>query len=111
MKFDRGAAFTATLDQFPAGGGCAELWSQTAFVLAIEGFHVVAGVVEWSPLHPRMIEMQKRGIEVAEMHHVAADATLVFLIGAPRRGTLIDLTWGAGCHSFRRRLRINPIHR
>jgi hypothetical protein len=28
------------------------------------------------------------------MHHVAADATLVFLIGAPRRGTLIDLTWG-----------------
>lgn len=45
-------------------GGSEELWSRTALDLAAQGFQVSASVVGWSPLHPCVVELMKRGVEV-----------------------------------------------
>ena len=45
-------------------GGSEELWSQAALELVSQGFPVSAAVVEWSPPHPRIVDLGARGIEL-----------------------------------------------
>jgi glycosyltransferase involved in cell wall biosynthesis len=45
-------------------GGSEELWSRAAVDLAGQGFAVAASVVESDPLHPRLRELQRRGVEL-----------------------------------------------
>jgi glycosyltransferase involved in cell wall biosynthesis len=45
-------------------GGSEELWSRTALELVTQGFPVSASVHEWSPPHPRMLNLIGRGVDV-----------------------------------------------
>jgi glycosyltransferase involved in cell wall biosynthesis len=45
-------------------GGSEELWSRTALDLISQGFPVSASIIEWSPLHPRLRDLQARGVEL-----------------------------------------------
>jgi glycosyltransferase involved in cell wall biosynthesis len=45
-------------------GGSEELWSRTALDLVEQGFLVSASVLEWVPLHPRVLDLQARGVEL-----------------------------------------------
>jgi glycosyltransferase involved in cell wall biosynthesis len=56
--------FVSTMDSSPWGAS-EELWSQTAVELASEGFSVAAGIPAWSPLHPRVVDIQRRGVELS----------------------------------------------
>jgi glycosyltransferase involved in cell wall biosynthesis len=44
--------------------GSEELWSRSALALHAQGFAVSASVAEWSPFHPRILELQARGVDV-----------------------------------------------
>ena len=44
--------------------GSEELWARTALDLVAHGFRVSASVTEFRPLHPRMRELQERGVEL-----------------------------------------------
>src|ERR1700761_5357624 len=55
--------FVATIDHEPWGGS-EELWSRTALDLVAQGFPVSASVAEWSPLHPRVLDLQSRGVDL-----------------------------------------------
>ncbi len=55
--------FVSTMDTDPWGGS-EELWSRTALDLVAQGFPVSASVVEWSPLHPRILDLRARGVDV-----------------------------------------------
>jgi glycosyltransferase involved in cell wall biosynthesis len=44
--------------------GSEELWGRTALDLASKGFAVCASVTEFSPLHPRMLELRRHGVEL-----------------------------------------------
>ncbi|HTT80652.1 MAG TPA: glycosyltransferase family 4 protein [Stellaceae bacterium] len=44
--------------------GSEELWGRTALDLVAQGFPVSASVTAFSPLHPRMIELRNRGVEL-----------------------------------------------
>src|SRR5947207_8482826 len=55
--------FVSTMDGIPWGGS-EELWSRTALDLVSQGFLVSAGVIEWSPLHPRAVDLRTRGVEL-----------------------------------------------
>jgi glycosyltransferase involved in cell wall biosynthesis len=45
-------------------GGSEELWSRTASDLVAQSFPVSASVVQWSPLHPRVLDLQARGVDL-----------------------------------------------
>ena len=45
-------------------GGSEELWSQTALDLLSQGLSVSANLLEWSPLHPRVIDLQEKGMDL-----------------------------------------------
>ena len=45
-------------------GGSEELWSRAAIDLAARGFPVCASVIEGSPLHPRLRDLEARGVEL-----------------------------------------------
>jgi glycosyltransferase involved in cell wall biosynthesis len=63
MPFANRIIFVSTMDAIPWGGS-EELWSQAALDLASQGFPVSAGVIEWSPLHPRVVDLRARGVEL-----------------------------------------------
>jgi glycosyltransferase involved in cell wall biosynthesis len=45
-------------------GGSEELWSKVAMQLARDNFKVVASVFNWSPPHPRVLELKKNGVYI-----------------------------------------------
>jgi glycosyltransferase involved in cell wall biosynthesis len=45
-------------------GGSEELWSRTALDLVVQGFSVSASVIEWTPLHPRVLDLRARGVHL-----------------------------------------------
>ncbi len=45
-------------------GGSEELWSRTALDLVSQGFSVSASVMEWTPLHPRVLDLTARGVHL-----------------------------------------------
>jgi glycosyltransferase involved in cell wall biosynthesis len=45
-------------------GGSEELWSRAAIDLVARGLPIAASMPEWSPLHPRVLELQARGVEL-----------------------------------------------
>jgi glycosyltransferase involved in cell wall biosynthesis len=47
-----------------AWGGSEELWSRTALDLVSQGFSVAASVIEWTPLHPRILDLAARGVQL-----------------------------------------------
>lgn len=54
MQGDR-IVFVSTMDGIPWGGS-EELWSRTALALLVDqGYAVSASVLEWSPLHKRVL--------------------------------------------------------
>ena len=53
--------FISSMDSV-AWGGSEELWSRAALNLASQGFEVAASVIEWSPLHRRVLQLQDAGI-------------------------------------------------
>jgi glycosyltransferase involved in cell wall biosynthesis len=55
--------FVSTMTGDPWGGS-EELWSRTALDLVAQGFPVSACVAEWSPLHPRVLELRARGVDL-----------------------------------------------
>jgi glycosyltransferase involved in cell wall biosynthesis len=55
--------FVSTMAGYPWGGS-EELWSRAALDLASQGLPVSASVAEWSPLHPRVVALQQRGLDV-----------------------------------------------
>ncbi|MGD0905253.1 MAG: glycosyltransferase family 4 protein [Terracidiphilus sp.] len=59
MKF----AFISTMTGAPWGGS-EELWSQSASLLQQEGHQVVASVVWWPRLSPKVLALAQRGIEI-----------------------------------------------
>jgi glycosyltransferase involved in cell wall biosynthesis len=63
MVDGRRIIFVSTMSVDPWGGS-EELWSRTALAFASQGFAVSAGVVEWSPLHPRVLNLQASGVEL-----------------------------------------------
>jgi glycosyltransferase involved in cell wall biosynthesis len=60
---DKRIIFVSTMDAVPWGGS-EELWSQASLDLMAEGFPVSAGIIEWSPLHPRIVDLRSRGVEL-----------------------------------------------
>ena len=44
--------------------GAEELWSRTALDLVSQGFPVSASIMKWSAQHPRMRDLQTRGVEL-----------------------------------------------
>jgi len=55
--------FVSTMAGEPWGGS-EELWSRTALDLVSQGFPVSASVLEWSPLHPRVLDLRARGVDL-----------------------------------------------
>jgi glycosyltransferase involved in cell wall biosynthesis len=55
--------FVSTMEGYPWGGS-EELWSRTALDLAAQGINVAASVIEWTSLHPRMIDLTRQDIEL-----------------------------------------------
>jgi glycosyltransferase involved in cell wall biosynthesis len=55
--------FISTMGLVPWGGS-EELWSRTALDLVTRGFPVAASVLDWSPVHARVRDLQARGVEV-----------------------------------------------
>jgi glycosyltransferase involved in cell wall biosynthesis len=55
--------FVSTMDGDPWGGS-EELWSRTALDLLAQGFPVSASVLEWSPLHSRVLDLRARGVDL-----------------------------------------------
>lgn len=55
--------FVSTMGGYPWGGS-EELWSRAALDLVAQGFAVSASVARWQPLHPRVLELQRRGVEL-----------------------------------------------
>jgi glycosyltransferase involved in cell wall biosynthesis len=55
--------FVSTMDGYPWGGS-EELWSLTALDLMSRGFAVSASVREWPSLHPRVLDLQARGVDL-----------------------------------------------
>jgi glycosyltransferase involved in cell wall biosynthesis len=53
--------FISSMDSV-SWGGSEELWSRAALNLASQGFEVAASVIEWSPLHPRVLQLRDAGI-------------------------------------------------
>jgi len=47
-----------------AWGGSEELWSRTALDFVARGFSVSASVAERSPLHPRLLKLRARGVDL-----------------------------------------------
>lgn len=45
-------------------GGSEDLWSRAAIRLAAEGASVSASTHEWSPLHPRVLDLAKHGVDL-----------------------------------------------
>jgi glycosyltransferase involved in cell wall biosynthesis len=67
MKF----AFISNQTYYPWGGS-EELWSQAALRLKEEGHEVAASVIWWPQLSPRILELEKRGINLfflKQPHH------------------------------------------
>jgi glycosyltransferase involved in cell wall biosynthesis len=62
MAIRRNVVFITT-PHFDAWSGAEELWSRTAIELVSQGFPVSAAVWEGSLQHPRMRELQARGVE------------------------------------------------
>jgi glycosyltransferase involved in cell wall biosynthesis len=58
-----GVAFVSIMASDPWGGS-EELWSRAALDLVAQGIPVSACVAEWSPLHPRMLELEAQGVEL-----------------------------------------------
>ena len=50
-------------------GGSEELWGRTAIELASQGLSVSAGVLQHTPPHPRIIDLQMRGVTLRTRHH------------------------------------------
>jgi glycosyltransferase involved in cell wall biosynthesis len=46
-------------------GGSEELWSRAALNLVAEGYHVIASVREWRPLHKRVVALRESGVDVS----------------------------------------------
>jgi glycosyltransferase involved in cell wall biosynthesis len=55
--------FVSTMGLVPWGGS-EELWSRTALDLVSQGFSVSANVIEWSPVHPRVLELKAKEVEL-----------------------------------------------
>lgn len=55
--------FVSTMDLEPWGGS-EELWARTALDLLSQGFSVSASVLQWSPLHPRVLDLRARGVDL-----------------------------------------------
>jgi glycosyltransferase involved in cell wall biosynthesis len=62
MAIRRNVVFITT-PHFDAWSGAEELWSRTAIELVSQGFSVSASVWEGSLQHPRMRELQARGVD------------------------------------------------
>lgn len=62
LRSDR-ILFVSTMDSIPWGGS-EELWSRTAVELVSQGISVSAGIIQWSPPHPRVINLKERGVEL-----------------------------------------------
>ena len=62
MAIRRNVVFITT-PHFDPWSGAEELWSRTAIELVSQGFPVTASVWEGSLLHPRMRELQVRGVD------------------------------------------------
>lgn len=45
-------------------GGSEELWSRTARDLVSRGLTVSASVLEWSPIHPRVLDLRAQGVHL-----------------------------------------------
>jgi glycosyltransferase involved in cell wall biosynthesis len=60
----RGNVVFITTPHFDAWSGAEELWSRTAIELVSQGFPVSASVWEGSLQHPRMRELQARGVDL-----------------------------------------------
>jgi glycosyltransferase involved in cell wall biosynthesis len=45
-------------------GGSEELWSQTALRLVAQGYAVTASLLEWTPPHPRVLNLMGHGVAV-----------------------------------------------
>ena len=56
-------AFISTMSGTPWGGS-EELWSQVGVRLAEQGFSIAASIHGWTPLHPRVLDLARRGIEI-----------------------------------------------
>ena len=56
-------AFISTMVGAPWGGS-EELWSRTALYLSKEGFGVSTSLDEWLPLHERVLELARGGIDI-----------------------------------------------
>jgi len=56
-------AFVTTFE-FPAWGGCEELWSQSALHFANLGWPVSASVYSWSPPHWRLSKLAQAGVRL-----------------------------------------------
>jgi len=63
MKRQESLIFISTMGLVPWGGS-EELWSRAALDFASRGFPVIASVLEWSPLHPRVLALEAGGIDV-----------------------------------------------
>jgi glycosyltransferase involved in cell wall biosynthesis len=63
MAISRRIIFVTTPNGDP-WSGAEELWSRTALDLASKGFPVSASVAEFSPLHPRMLDLRAHGVEL-----------------------------------------------
>jgi glycosyltransferase involved in cell wall biosynthesis len=59
----RRVAFVTTPNTDP-WSGAEELWARTALDLLANGTAVSASVTAFSPLHPRMVELQARGVDL-----------------------------------------------
>ena len=59
----QGIVFVSAMTAAPWGGS-EELWSRTALDLVSEGFSVSASVIEWAPLHPRILDLRARGVHL-----------------------------------------------
>lgn len=87
-------------------GGSEELWSRTALELVDQGVPVSVSVAAWSPLHPRVVELQESGIDVwlrsqhqtllrrawHRFRHQSAEATQIGRLLASRSTTFVVLS-------------------
>ena len=63
MAAPRRIIFVSTMALVPWGGS-EELWSRTALDLVAQGFPVSASVLQWAPLHPRVLDLRARGVDL-----------------------------------------------
>jgi hypothetical protein len=63
MASGRTVLFVSTMDGQPWGAS-EELWAQSALSLVAQGIPVAASVVGWSPLHPRVLDLRARGVDL-----------------------------------------------